>query len=75
MNDYSQDELVAIWEAFQRQSEEPTCPACGGRVHVELSRDPAEGESKEAEIYVECSNCGRHATDTPGAHDTYGWTD
>lgn len=76
MNDYSRDEFEAMWQEFQRQGEEATCPACGAQVHVELLHDPAEGESEVAEIRVACPNCGRQAVGTPGTHSAYGgWKD
>lgn len=72
---YTSDELEAMWQEFQRAGEQPDCPACGATVHIELSGDPAEDSSREAEIYVKCPNCGREGRDTPGAHSTYGWKD
>ncbi len=70
--DYSGSELEAIWQEFQKEGEETSCPACGGEVEVTLDNDPAEGGSGTPEVSMTCTNCGREGEFRPGA-DTYGW--
>jgi len=72
---YTSEELQAMWQTFQ-QSQEASCPVCGGVVRIELVGDPAEGGGEVAEISAKCSNCGREGRDKPGEHtDTQGWLD
>ena len=71
--DYSGSELEAIWQEFQKEGEETSCPACGGEVEVRLDNDPAEGGGGgPPEVNMHCTNCGREGEFRPGA-DVYGW--
>ena len=75
--EYTQDELEALWQTFQR-NEEVDCPNCGSaKVHVELANDPAEdGGGGGAKIEAKCDNCGCEGFYEPGEEgDTYGWID
>ena len=62
--DYTADEMDAIWVAYQTQ-DEATCPYCGSVLELKLERDPAESGGGDPLISVDCPGCGRHGTNDP----------
>lgn len=67
--DYSADQLDAIWVAYQTQGG-ALCPYCEGVLTLELTSDPVADGEEAPIITVTCSSCGRHGTNDPGERNS-----
>lgn len=70
-NDYTADQLDAIWVAYQTQGA-ALCPYCESMLELELAQHPVEtGSGDDAPIVnVTCTGCGRKGTNDPGERNT-----
>lgn len=64
-NDYTADQLDAIWVAYQTQGG-ALCPYCEAVLELELASDPVATGGDAPIISVTCTGCGRRGSNDPG---------
>lgn len=65
-NDYTPDELDAIWVSYQTENG-AACPYCESMLEFDLTQDALEtGGDSPPIVTIQCPGCGRQGLNNPG---------